>query len=291
MNIGAALFRHAARRFLFGNFQLLDADELFLECLRRTGGVADLVGASGIGHLDVLIAVSDFEQHLADTPDRLDDGKRAEQRDTAEHGDHEQADAEIDAADMFALGAGLRFALLGRIDQIAGRFLDQSVHLIADFAGVLDHCDGVAVILRGDGELTADADIVGGKRIELFKLCSVGQGVAERDRSLDMRRGSRGIGAQALERTVDVAWRDGKTHLAQFEPHVAEVLRRAQRLDRRELLAVGELAQASRGAIADLLLGEHSGDQKHAKRRPDRELRADGQIEARHLLHLTWQQD
>ena len=235
--------------------------------------------------------MSDFEQNLADTPDRLDDGKCAKQRDTAEYGDHEQADTKIDAADMFAFGAGLRFALLGRVDQIAGRFLDQSAHRIADFAGVLDNCDGVAVILRGDSELAADADIVGGQRIELFKPCFVGRGVAERDRSLDMRHGSRGIGVQALERTVDVARRDGETHLAQFKPHVAEVLRRAQRLDRRKLLAVGELAQACRGAIAKLLLGKHSGDQKYAKRRPDRELRADGQIEARHRLHLTPQED
>ena len=148
MDVGAALLGHTARRFLFGNFQLFDAEKLFLECLGRSGGIADLVGATGIRNLDILIAVSDLQQNLADAADRLDDGKRAEQCDAAEHGDHEQADAEIDAADMFAFGAGLRFALLGCTDQCAGRFLDQSIHLVANFAGALNHCDGVAVILR-----------------------------------------------------------------------------------------------------------------------------------------------
>ena len=34
--------------FLFGNFQLFDAGELFLERLRRPGGAADFVGADQV---------------------------------------------------------------------------------------------------------------------------------------------------------------------------------------------------------------------------------------------------
>ena len=252
---------------------MLDADELFLECLCRARGIAHLVGAPDIGNLDIFVAVSNFEQNFADATNRLDDGERTEQREPAENADHEQPDTEIDPTDMLSLDAGLRFALLGRVDQVAGRFLDQSVHRIADFAGVLNDCESVAVILRGHRKRAADADIVGGQRIELFKLRLVGRGIAECDRRLDMRRGSRGIGAQAFERTVDVGRRDGETHLAQFKPHIAEVFRRALRLYRCELLAVGELAQACRGAISKLLLGKHACDQKHAERRPDRELR------------------
>ena len=78
------------------------------------------------------------------------------------------------------------FALLGRADQFAGRLLDQNIHRVAKFGGALDHCDGVAVILRRGGELGADADIVLGQRAELLNLRFVGRVVAQRDRGLDM---------------------------------------------------------------------------------------------------------
>ena len=81
---------------------------------------------------------------------------------------------------------------------------------------------------------------------------------------------------------VDVAWCDGKTHLAQFKPHIAEVFCGPQRLHRGELLAFGDCALPSGRAVPELLFGKHSGDQEHAKRRPDCKLRAYWKIEARH---------
>ena len=132
VHIGAALLGHALRHFLFGDFQLLDADQLFLEGLRRAGIVADFVGASAIRHLDVLVAVRELAQNLADAADRPGDGERAEHGETGQHGDDKQADAKIDAADAPALGARLRVAVFGGADQILGRLLDQHVHLPAE---------------------------------------------------------------------------------------------------------------------------------------------------------------
>ena len=60
MDIAAALIGHAARRFLFRDLQLLDANELLLERLGRPRIVADFVGAPDIRHLDILVAAREL---------------------------------------------------------------------------------------------------------------------------------------------------------------------------------------------------------------------------------------
>ena len=62
----------------------------------------------------------------------------------------------------------------------------------------------------------------------------------------------------------------------------AEVFGATQRLEGGELPAAGRRALLRGRAIPDLLFGEHSGDQQHAERRPDSELRANRKIEAPH---------
>ena len=53
-----------------------------------------------------------------------------------------------------------------------------------------------------------------------------------------------------------------------------------QRLNRGQLFVGSKRALVHGPAVANLLFSEHAGDQDHAKRSPDRELRADRQIEA-----------
>ena len=70
--------------------------------------------------------------------DRLADGERAEHRDAAEHRDHEQADAEIDAADTSR--SALAWALRCSAAAIS-RSVDFSIRAFispADFDGALD---------------------------------------------------------------------------------------------------------------------------------------------------------
>jgi hypothetical protein len=55
-----------------------------------------------------------------------------------------------------------------------------------------------------------------------------------------------------------------------------------ERFDGGKVFGVGDRAFAGGIAIADLLLGQHPGDQKHAEASPQRELRTDGKVEARH---------
>jgi len=117
----------------------------------------------------------------------------------------------------------LRFGVARRVDQFAGRFSIRNVHLIADFAGVLNDCDGVAVILRGHRKRAADADIVGGQRIELFKLCLISRASLMLSPSL-ICRGSRGIGAQAFrarDRRRSARWRDASRAI---QPHICRGL-------------------------------------------------------------------
>jgi hypothetical protein len=54
------------------------------------------------------------------------------------------------------------------------------------------------------------------------------------------------------------------------------------RLDYGALFTAGSGALARGRAVSELLFGEHSSDQKHAKRCPDCELRANRKIEAQH---------
>ena len=116
-DVGAALFGDAFGCLFLGAFQLLDADQLLLERLRRASIVADFVAAAGIGDFDIFIAMRELQQHLADASDRPADGKRTEDRDTAQHGDHKQTHAEIDPADALTLRARLGIAQFGGINQ------------------------------------------------------------------------------------------------------------------------------------------------------------------------------
>ena len=116
-----------------------------------------------------------------------------------------------------------------------------------------------------------------------MRNCSLlGSVVTEFDRGLDVLRGYGGVGTEPLNRAIDLAWSNGEAHLAQFETHAAEVAGRAKSFDCGELPVIGGVAFPRRRTIPDLLLDEHPGDQHHAKGRPDRELRTNGKIEARH---------
>jgi hypothetical protein len=79
---------------------------------------------------------------------------------------------------------------------------------------------------------------------------------------------------EPLQRVIDLARRDGEAYLAQLEPHVAEILGGAQRLDGGKLHVVGGIALPRGQTIAELLLAEHAGHQQHAEAGPDGELRA-----------------
>ena len=207
----------------------------------------------------------------------------AEHGETRQHGDDEEPDAKIDPADALALGARLRIAVFRGADQIFGRLLDQHVHLPAEIDRVVDLGNGVAVVLRDRGELGADGDIIGGERADLLQLLFVGRLVAQTDRGRHMLSGRGRVGAQPLQRTVDVGGRDGQTHLAHLDLHIAEIFGCAERFDGSQLLVLCDGALMRGPAVADLLLGEHAGDKQYAERRPDRELRANGEIEAQHL--------
>ena len=282
VHIGTALLLHALRHFLLGEFQLLDANELFLERLRRAGVVTDLVGPPAIRHVDLLVTLRQCAQNLADAADRCGDGNGAEHGKAGKHGDDEETDAEIDAADLAAFRARLRIAVFGSAHQVLSRLLDQDVHLPAEIERTLNLAVGVAVVLRRGGKLGADRDIVVGERIDLSQLLLVRSLVGQIGGSRDMLRRGGSVGTQPLQRAIDIGADNGKTHLAHFDLHGCEIFGRTQRLDGGFLLVRGDRALMRGPAIANLLFGKHASDQQHAEHRPDRELRANGKIEARH---------
>ena len=130
----------------------------------------------------------------------------------------------------------------------------------------------------------ADADIVLGEAGDLVEAGFVGGIVAEPRRDHDVLCRRFGGGAQPLQRAIDLARRDRETDFPRLDPHVRQIFGGTQRLDGGELLGVGGGALARGEAIADLLLGEHAGDQQHAEAGPDSKLRANTKIEARHRL-------
>ena len=83
---------------LFG-LHPLDADQIVLEGVGRTGVVADFVAAVGEGNLDRLVAVCQFQQHVADATDRAGDSQHREQRGADQNQHHEHTDNERDGAD------------------------------------------------------------------------------------------------------------------------------------------------------------------------------------------------
>lgn len=176
--VGLTLFGHALGRFLFGDLEFLDADELFLERLRRPRTVANLVAAPDKGNFDVLVAVREPQQNVADAADWLDDGEHAEHCDAGEHDDYEQAHAEIDPGGTITLRAGLHVTLCCLGNQSFGRLVDQRVHLGVESAGAADQIDDVAVILRGRRKFATQFDILPGQRVKLVQRRPIGERVA-----------------------------------------------------------------------------------------------------------------
>ena len=145
MHVGAALIGGAPRGFLLRLFKLFDADQFFLEGLRRARIVANLVAAVGIRHRDVLVAAGKLDQHFADVPDRTADRHRAEYGCAGEDEDDEQAKAEVEPVDESGLRVGFGFAPFGGFDQRGGGRLDQGVHLAAQFVAVFDVFDRIGM--------------------------------------------------------------------------------------------------------------------------------------------------
>jgi hypothetical protein len=117
---------------------------------------------------------------------------------------------------------------------------------------------------------------------DFIEALFVGRIVAQSDGDFDMLSTRYRERMKALQREVDFTRCDGQPHFPKLKLHGAKILGGMERFNGGKLFGVGHRAFTRGIAVADLLLGKHPGDQKHAKTGPQCELRADGKIEAGH---------
>jgi hypothetical protein len=91
--------------------------------------------AFGIGNLDRLVAVGEFQQHVTDAADRTRDGQHRKQRRANQHQHDEHADDERDGADTVQFGQQLGLTFV----RILGAHADGLADPGADLVGGRKH--------------------------------------------------------------------------------------------------------------------------------------------------------